>query len=156
MSTAQAIPVPARVIGFLILFVLVGCRRSAEQDKGLSPEAARLLKIAEDKRRPASERLDALRGLGELKDKRTVDRLLQMLPGDLDVVTAKVVRTLEDIGDPRALPRLRQFRDGELTGEEEIPGKINVGLKYAIRRLEEISKRTGGEALEGGRTGGGR
>ena len=101
-----------------------------------SPEAERLLGIAEDRQASYSERVEALRTLSDLKDRGTVNRLAVMLPGEYDVVTLEVIHALSTIGDPRALPVLRYLRDNH--DHIGVPGKINTALHHAIELLEGV------------------
>lgn len=64
--------------------------------------------------------------------------LLSLLPGDYDVFTLDAVYALGEIGDPRALPKLRAM--GHETGVE-VPGKINGALHHAIAQLETADAR---------------
>jgi HEAT repeats len=101
---------------------------------GPTPEAERLLRIAEDEVQPYSARVEALDQLGERREPATVPRLLRLLPGEGDVVTLRAVIALGKIGDRRALPALRKIRDDP---DQEFPGKINTALEGTIRYLEK-------------------
>ncbi len=99
---------------------------------GISPGAARLLRLAGDRTRPLKERADAVAEIGKLRDYKAVPELLKLFPGNGDVLTLKLVNAFAQIGDPRALPALKKLRSDETV---ELPGKINVALDGAIRSL---------------------
>jgi HEAT repeat protein len=98
-----------------------------------TPEAERLLRIAEDPRQPSKARVEAVDALGRRREDATVPRLVELLPGSGDVVTFRVVIALGQIGDPRALPALRRMRDDP---PFRLHGKINAAVDGTIRALE--------------------
>jgi hypothetical protein len=100
----------------------------------LTPEAERLLQIAEDWRRSYEERLKAVDQLGQRREVAVVPRLLRFLSGDADVLTLRVVYVLGKIGDRRALPALRKLRDDP---DRDLPGKMYTYLHGAISTLEQ-------------------
>jgi HEAT repeat protein len=101
---------------------------------GPSPEARRLLQIAEDKGQSCKDRLRALDQLVRRREAATVPRLLRFLPGESDVVTLRVVIALGEIGDRSALPGLLKVRDDP---NRRWKGKINAALEDTIARLEK-------------------
>jgi hypothetical protein len=97
------------------------------------PEAERLLVIAENQGLEYGERVEAIRSLGRLGDRGAVARLLWLSAPTNDVVALESIHAVGDIGDPRALPRLREILDEPV----ERQGKINTALIMAIEKLEK-------------------
>ena len=110
---------------------------------GPTPEAARLLRIAEDKGRSSEERARAIDQLGRRREAAVVPRLLRFLPGEGDVITYRVVIALGKIGDRRALPSLRKLCDDP---SSELPGKIRSALEGAIGALAKSQGEAGAAA----------
>jgi hypothetical protein len=98
-----------------------------------SPEAARLLNIVANRDASYKERVAAVERLGKLRDPGSVPDLLQLLPGEGDVIILRVIVVLEQLGDSSALPVLRGMRDSPKT---KLPGKINAVLHHTIAKLE--------------------
>src|SRR5262249_19540357 len=113
----------------LTLFFLVcaqGCSPSPPAPrKEPSGKALELLLVAENDQLPFDTRFEALDELGKLKDPNTIDRLLDQVPGNQDLLTAKVLATIEDIGDPSAIQRLESIdQDPSLN----LRGRIRTAL----------------------------
>ena len=120
----------------------VGCNAPRRAPDGAPPvmyagrglDAQGLLAIATNPGLPPDERARAADGLGEVRSRSAVPQLVEMLPGDFDVLTFSVVRALGRIGDPAALPKLREV-DG-LSTRVRVPGAINAAVRSAIEALE--------------------
>ncbi len=129
-----------RVCGTLIgciglTFATIGCERNAgnpAKDSG----AERLIRTLENPRLAVKDRVLAAKQLGEtlragddgVAD--AVDRMLALLPGDLDVVTQEIVFSLGDIGDRRAIPVLKRLQDSG-----DIPSKLNNAIIITLNKL---------------------
>jgi HEAT repeat protein len=105
---------------------------SPKEQIGLTREAERLLRIAEDPGQSSEERTRAIDQLGRRGESAAVPRLLRLLPGKGDVITYRVVIALGQIGDSSALPALRKLRDDP---NVELRGKIRSALDGAIDAL---------------------
>ena len=106
-------------VGLLCLLLVGGCSRQTDPVIGLpdtsrvevaasppepTPEAVRLLVIAEDTTRGYDDRVAALCDLGRLGDRGAVARLLRLITPESDVVTLNAIIAVGDVGDPGALP----------------------------------------------------
>jgi hypothetical protein len=101
-----------------------------------SPEAAMLLRVVEDRSLPLKQRGDAACRLGEQKEPAVIPRLSRLLPGDYTVLGRDIIVALGEIGDPRALPALENYTATAEKNGEEIPGKINVTLEWAMEKCK--------------------
>jgi len=128
------------ILMLVALWVCCGCSSSAPDDptkRGpkVSPEVEKLLRIVEDENADRMKQDDAVEELARRKETSAVPRLLKLLvPGENNRRTLTIIRALEDIGDPRALPVLR----GMKKPGNNYTGKINAALRAAIEHLEEI------------------
>ena len=121
----------------LCLATLYGCHR--EVCEQLRPRhdiradlVAELVDTAQRVDLPADQRVAAIDQLGALQAREAVVPLTEMLPGDWDLVTYHVVRTLGRLGDERALPRLREIYRARVRA----PGAIRAAIHDAINTIE--------------------
>ena len=98
----------------------------------MSRAAAQLLSVAQDTNRSRKERAEAIDALAQLHEPAVVRDLLEMFPGDWDVVTVAIINIAVELGDSRALSRLREAA----TQSINIPGFIRGMLQRAIKKLE--------------------
>src|SRR4051812_23979482 len=129
------------LLTFLALFALVIAGltvvlwpRFQSQQPVITPEARKLLDIAQDKQQLYDERRHAVAALKSLGSDG-VEALLQLVPGECDLVTLNVIDALGEIGDPRALSKLREC--GSDGSGVIMPGKLNGALERAIKAIEE-------------------
>lgn len=81
------------------------------------------------------ERIAAAKAIPKREDRaEALDRLVVLLEGDL--LSADMVYVIGDIGDPRVVPRLREFQRRILMSEDVKAGKLNTALIYVIKQLE--------------------
>lgn len=125
-----------RLSCLLLPFALFGCGpRSPDSSPvtvQLSPEAAQLFDIAGDEEQPYGEREKAVTDLKKL-GRDGVPALIRLLPGRYDVITFDAVNALGEIGDPTALPKLREMQHET---KVVVPGKINAAIHHAIEVIE--------------------
>ena len=74
-------------------------------------------------------RVVALEGLSKARDRSVVDKVLARLSDRATDVRAQAVRTLADLGDPRARPPLEALRKTELEAD------VQLALEAALARL---------------------
>ena len=140
-----------RVMCLFPLFTLVGCGNPptvtsvppapAIEATQLSPEAARLVAIAQDNSLDPDEQRDAVKALKQL-GRDGVPALIQLLPGGYTAISLDAIEALGEIGDPSALPKLREMRR---ENNVIVPGKINAALSDAIKQLEAKQWEQGGK-----------
>ncbi|MGH7173414.1 MAG: HEAT repeat domain-containing protein [Gemmataceae bacterium] len=125
------------VIGLIALVVLLhsGC----QSNRTAQDSTERLLRIAENSSLDLNERGDAVRKLGDRKEKAAITRLIRLLEEhDCDVLGDNIIVALGEIGDPDALPALLHARDRD-RGDAYLPGQINVVLNRSIEKLRKKS-----------------
>ena len=101
-----------------------------EEVTTLSPEASRLLAVAEDDGKHYEDRIEAVFELWKRKEAAAADRLIKLLPGDYDAFTSELVNALGELRNPKALPALEKLY---LAKVYEHHGKIMSALVDAIR-----------------------
>jgi HEAT repeat protein len=96
-----------------------------------------LFKVAEDPRLDYQTRAEAVRQIGLQWNREAVPRLIRLLPSPYDVVTREVILALGEIGDPRALPALRQVVADAEKNKIDFPPGFWPALEQAHDQIVE-------------------
>ncbi len=121
------------VIIFIWGTILLSNVRAADSDA----EVVTLLKRAKSLDLSLQDRSSAIEKLANFRHPAIVPTLLNLLPGDGDIGSFEIIRTLRKIGDLRVLPKFEEILHDK---NNQIPDKVNTILIHAINELREKEK----------------
>jgi len=109
----------------------------ANRVKSQSPVST-LLIVAGDNGAATDDRVAAIRELGDMKERAAVPVLMNLLPGELDIITVTAVVALGQIGDRRATPKLEEMYQ---IHDRHLPGILMAELGTSIKEIEKANPR---------------
>jgi HEAT repeat protein len=99
-----------------------------------------LLSAVANEKLTIAARADAARELGKRQERSSVQPLLRILSDRYDRLAFEIVIAVRKVGDPSALPALRNYLERARQQKIQIPGKLNAAIQKAIDDLSDKAR----------------